>query len=224
MLAKAPKRMNLTFAQFFNIGSQRPRLQLSLKLFAVLPIFLLSAVPALAEPVKINQVVQTLTSSKGTTDLRLNNLTPQDPVAKGGTPRSETPGTQGGTKNESIIPGVMVISETPSLGVDVVEEGEVDGTICDCGEILIAGGGFPKWPLMFLAAVPLVFINDCDSCDDSTSTPTPTPPGPTPSPTPTPEPASLFLFGSALAAAGAGLRRRYAKAKLAEETKTEEDE
>ena len=224
--------MNLTSAQcFLNKGSQHPRLRLGQKFFAVLFIFLLTAVPALAEPVKINQVVQTLSSSQGTPDLRLKTLVSQDPVAKGVTPKSgpgndPTTGTQGGTKTESIISGVMVVSETPSLGVDVVEEGEVDGTICDCGEILVAGGAFPKWPLLFLAAVPLVFINDCDNCDSSTSTPTPTPtpPGPTPTPTPTPEPASLFLFGSALAAAGAGLRRRYAKSKLAEQAQTKEEE
>ena len=91
----------------------------------------------------------------------------------------------------------------------IVEEAEVEGTICDCGEILLPGGAFPKWPLLFLAAVPLVFINDCDDCVQTPeSTPTPTPPPPTATPTPTPEPASLLLFGTGLVAVGAGLRRR----------------
>ncbi len=109
--------------------------------------------------------------------------------------------------------------EERHIGVDdISEEGEVEGTICDCGEILIAGGGFPKWPLLFLAAVPLAFIDindepECTTCN-STPTTTPTPfPSPTPfnapTPTPTPEPASLLIFGTGLLAVGAGLRRRY---------------
>src|SRR6185369_1634619 len=107
-----------------------------------------------------------------------------------------------------------------------IEEGEVDGTICDCGEILIAGGGFPKWPLAFLAAVPLLFIDKDDDCENcQTPTPTPTPPStPTPTPTPTPEPASLLLFGTGLVAFGAGLRHRYRKAKLANQIEETEEE
>jgi hypothetical protein len=129
-----------------------------------------------------------------------------------------------------VISGITVASEGQSLGVEIVEDGEVEGTICDCGEILVAGGAFPKWPFLFLAAVPLIFINDCDDCRQTpesspTPTPTPTPPSnPTPTPTPTPEPASLLLFGSGLLAAGAGLRRRYAKTKLAEQIVNEEEE
>ena len=90
------------------------------------------------------------------------------------------------------------------------------GPFATAVEILIAGGGFPKWPLFFLTAVPLVFIPDCDDCDEQNEpTPTPTPPStPQPTPTPTPEPASLLIFGTGLAAFGAGLRRRY-KARLA---------
>lgn len=218
--------MNLTSAQFLNKGSQLSRLR-GPKLLAILSVFLLTAAPVLAEPVTIKQVVQTLSSSKAIPDLRLNTLVAQDPVAKVGTPpsgpRNDKPA--GGTRPESIIPGVVVGSDITSLGVDIVEEGEVEGTICDCGEILVAGGGFPKWPLMFLAAVPLVFIHNCDDCDETTtSSPTPTPPTPTLRTTPTPEPASLFLLGSGLVAAGAGLRRRFGKAKLTEQTENEEEQ
>jgi hypothetical protein len=158
-------------------------------------------------------------------DLRLNSLV-QDPVAKSVTPKigSDKPaGQPGGIKTESITSGVVVVPDGASIGVDTTEEGEVDGTICDCGEIFIAGGGIPKWPFMLLAAVPVVFITEC--CDENPqSTPTPTPPGnPTPTPPPqVPEPASLLLFGSGLAAAGAGLRRRYSKTKVTEQTKEEE--
>jgi hypothetical protein len=194
---------------------------------ATLIILLFTAVPALAEPVRVNQVVQTLTSSQGVLDLRLNTLA-QDPkgtqqngpggetVAKTGGPK------QTGGKPESVISSVVVVAGT-AVGVEDIEEGEVEGTICDCGEIFIAGAAFPKWPLLFLAAVPVVFINDC--CDETESTPTPTPPStPTPNstPTPTPEPASLLMLGSGLLAAGAGLRRRHAKSKALEEIKEDE--
>jgi PEP-CTERM motif len=207
-------------------------------LCATLFVFLLTAAPVLAEPVRINQVVQTLTSSQGTPDLRINTLVPQDPgtSTKGGAkqsgPRNDSASSQSGINTDAGIPDVAITAEGQKLGVEIVEEGEVEGTICDCGEILVAGGAFPKWPFLFLAAVPLVFINHCDECDDTpnsspTPTPTPTPPNlPTPTPTPpgVPEPTSVLLFGTGLAAFGAGLRQRYAKAKLAEQIKAQEEE
>jgi hypothetical protein len=190
-------------------------------------LLLLTAVPALAEPVTVNQVVQTLTTTQRVVDLRINTLV-QDP-AKGtqqtgpsgeSVAKTHSP-AQPGAKTESVISSVVVATEGSTIGVEDIEEGEVEGTICDCGEIFIAGAGIPKWPFLFLAAVPVVFINDC--CDnDTTPTPTPTPPSiPTPTPTPTtvPEPASLMLFGSGLLAVGAGLRRRYGKPKVLDEIK-----
>jgi PEP-CTERM motif len=217
------KRMNPTFAPLDknspHIARQVPRV-----LVAMLCV-LLTAAPSLADTVQINQVVQTLTSSQGAPGLKLNTFVSQDPVSRamqGSTPRNEN-AAQSGPKADPIV---VVTGEAAGLGVEMTEEGEVEGTICDCGEILVAGGAFPKWPLLFLVAVPLVFIHDCDDCDETpSSTPTPTPPSnPTPTPTPTPEPASLLLFGSGLVAAGAGLRRRYARAKLAEQLKSQEDE
>ena len=207
--------MNLTPAQFAN-----KRLPKRLcRLICATLCLILTAVPALADPVSVNRVVQTLNSSQGIIDLRLA----QDPGKQQSGPRAEGTQAPGGTKTESIISGVAITSEGQQLGVEIVEEGEVEGTICDCGEILVAGGAFPKWPFLFLAAVPLVFINHCDSCDEQdqpTPTPTSTPPSITsPSPTPpeVPEPGSLLLLGTGLAAAGAGLRRRFAKTKTQEE-------
>ena len=221
--------MNLTFSQFL---SKRSR-QISRVVPALLCMVLFSAVPAFADPVRVNQVIQTLTSSHGAPDLKLKSLVSQQQDQKttnGSTqngPRNDT--TAQTTKPDSVISGVVVTGAGKSLGVEVIEEAEVEGTICDCGEILVAGGAFPKWPFMFLAAVPLVFIHDCDDCDKDTSSPTPTPtptPPSTPTPTPTPpgvpEPASLLLLGTGLAAAGAGLRRRYSKTNAVEQTQEEE--
>lgn len=227
--------MNLTSAQIQNSRRRGPRVISAL--VAIVSVFLLTAVPALADTVRINQVVQTLTSSTGSPDLRLNTLVAQDPVQtgnKGATPQTgprndSQASNQGGAKSDSVISGVSVSGGAPQLGVDIIEEGEVEGTICDCGEILVAGGAFPKWPFLFLGAVPLIFIHDCNDCDQEQPTPTPTPTPPTvPTPTPTPpgvpEPATLFLFGTGLAAFGAGLRRRYAKTKSADEMNAQEEE
>jgi hypothetical protein len=235
-MVRSLKRMKLTPAQIFN--KRLPKN--ATRLVAVTLSILLVAVPALADPITSKQVVQTLSSSQGTLDLRLSSLVAQDPATqKGGTqqsgPRAEG-AQQGGTKAESIISGVAITAEGQQLGVEYIEEGEVDGTICDCGEIPpIIAGGFPKWPFLFLAAVPLAFIHTCDDCNEQIESPTPTPtpnptptqfsePTPTPTPTPpgVPEPGSLFLLGTGLAAAGAGLRRRYAKMKMGRQTKEEE--
>lgn len=180
-----------------------------------LVVFLFTAGTVHADSVRINKVVQTLSRYQGPADLRIG--TTQDPVSgqtKTSTPvvgpRTDGQSPSGETaKPEEVLAGVSMIQDPAKLGVEIIEEAEVEGTICDCGEILIPGGAFPKWPLLFLAAVPLVFINDCDDCQETPdSTPTPTPPPPTQTPTPTPEPASLLLFGTGLLAVGAGLRRR----------------
>jgi hypothetical protein len=174
--------------------------------------FLFTAGTVQADSVRINKVVQTLSSYQGPTNLKVNTQDPVSTQTKTGGPKTEgavTPASSETAKPAEVLAGLPTVQDPGKLGVEVIEEAEVEGTICDCGEILIAGGGFPKWPLLFLAAVPLVFINDCDDCEETPeSTPTPTPPPATPTPTPTPEPASLLLFGTGLVAVGAGLRRR----------------
>jgi len=203
-------------------------------LAATIGVFLLTAGSAQADPVQITRVAQTVKSLQGNTDIQLT-LISQDPGKSGVKAPVSGPSTSGVTvgigsgdpKLDALLGGFPTVADDLSIGVDDIgEDGEVDGTICDCGEIFIAGGGFPKWPLLFLTAVPLAFIPDCDDCDHVEPTPTPTP-TPAPSPNqnivPTPEPASLLLFGTGLVAASAGLRRRYRKSKLADQNQTEED-
>jgi|SRR5215213_3547650 len=201
--------MKLTLAQFSGKTPPFGGTHLLHVLAAALIVFFSTAVPALAEPVRLNQVVQTV-GSQGQTELTLNTLVSQDP----GTKVPKTGPTKDPTKTDSLLSGLTVTSDQQGIGIDIIEEGEVEGTICDCGEILIAEGDFPKWTFFFLAAVPLVFINHCDSCAEPPNSTPPTPPTNSTTPTPTPEPASLLLFGTGLLAAGAGLRRRYSKAKL----------
>lgn len=193
-------------------------------------LLLFSAVPAFADPVKIHQVIQTLSSSTGAPDLKLNTLvSQQDPATTKSSnqtgPAKDGAGAQA-PKSDSVISGVTVTGQNQQLGVEIIQEAEVEGTICDCGEIpFIAGGGIPKWPFLFLAAVPLVFIDRDNNEETPTPTPTPTPPStptPTPPPPAVPEPASLLLLGTGLAAFGAGLRRRYSKTKSLEQTEEEE--
>jgi hypothetical protein len=70
--------------------------------------------------------------------------------------------------------------------------------------------GFPKWPLLFLAGIPLFFIHGGDSSTPPIVSPPVVIPTPLPPPvTPTPEPAALLLFGTGLVVLGARLRRRY---------------
>ena len=207
---------------------------------AILAILLLTGAPTHAAPVAIRQVIQVIGSYQNPPELRLRSVsqntnssvddhdgpspvaTASQQSAAGGVTEipDATTGTPGDVviadSSDTLLSGVAV-SDDPQAGVDVVDQGDVEGTICDCGEITVAGGGFPKWPLLFLAAIPFFFIHGCDHCD--TPTPTPTPPG-TPE---IPEPASLLLFGSGLAAFGAGLRRRYAKGKLAAQLRSTEE-
>lgn len=224
--------MSVTRSHFSIKNSQPDGLRVTRLICATICLFFLTAVPTLAEPVTINQVVQTLNASQGVPDLRLNSLVTQVTDQKGTQqtgPRTDNgSGTQGGTKTDSIITGVTVTAQGQQVGVETIANGDVEGTICDCGDFIIPEG-FPKWPFFFLGAIPLAFIDHCNNCDTPSSNPTPTPtptPPSTPTPTPTPqvpEPTSLLLFGTGLAAAGAGLRRRYAKAKLVQAIKAKEE-
>jgi PEP-CTERM motif-containing protein len=203
---------------------------------AILSVLFLAGSPVHAGPVAISEVIQVIASYQNPPDLRLRNVSQTGNTAMPGASRSTSATSSG---KQSAVDGSIDISDTSAASpsssdsllagvasgsdegtVDIIDQGDVEGTVCDCGEITVSGG-FPKWPLLFLAAIPFFFIHDCDDCETPSVTPTPTP---TPTPeTPIPEPASLLLFGSGLAAFGAGFRRRYAKAKLAAQVQTTEE-
>ena len=205
---------------------------------AILAISLLSGAPTHAAPVAISEVIQVLGSYQNPPELWLRSVsqsanssvddtdgpTPvataaQESAASGVAeiPDASTGSVVTSTDSADTLLSGVAVSADPQGGVDVVDQGDVEGTICDCGEITVAGGGWPKWPLLFLAAIPFFFIHGCDRCE--TPTPSITPPG-TPE---IPEPASLLLFGSGLAAFGAGLRRRYARGKLMTQLQSTEE-
>jgi hypothetical protein len=190
---------------------------------------LLAAVPAKAGPVEYRDVVP-LSSAFGrsggpSVDLRLRSFTQQqqqgksdarpDSIAgvaqdtKAGGPASGGSGEGAATaapNTSAPLTGDGTAPQDQQPTVTTINLGEVDGTLCDCGEIKIPGGGFPLWPLLGFAGIPLFFIPG----DEDVPTSTPTPP-PTQPPPQVPEPTTLLLFGSGLAALGAGARRRRAR-------------
>ena len=197
-----------------------------------LSLLLLAAGPAQAGPVMFSDVVTeaiaTDASGQQDFDLRLR-LAPQGgQTTSTSNAQSQNP-SSGNTGNTSTTNTQVQTAQGQTVGsVEVVQLGDVTGTVCDCGEIIApgVGGHFPKLPFLALAAIPLLLIprggNEAPSATPTPlasptppTSPTPTPPGtptPTPTPQPVPEPTTLLLLGTGLAALGARARRRAARA------------
>lgn len=198
----------------------------------MLSVLLIAAVPAQAGTVRFGDVIALATingqSGRPNVDLRLRSVTQQSggattqdrQVASAGnnsqdrkniqTPAAAT--APAGNADTSITGTGVPVQQQGSVQVETIELGDIQGTICDCGEIAAPPGGFPKLPFLALAGIPLLFLGG-----DSDTPPTDIiiiPPPPTPPPPPqVPEPATLLLLGSGLAALGAGARRRRAAAR-----------
>ena len=183
----------------------------------LLSVLLLASTPVKAGPVTIGDVIQVIGSYQNPPGIGLRGYSQgrssSTNLASG--PREIIDPSVVVFNDDSLLSGVVFKTETTQDPVNIIA-GDVEGSVCDCG-FITEPVGFPKWPLLFLAAIPFFFIedDDCDDCDKVVApTPTPTPTvTPTP-PAPVPEPASLLLFGSGLAAFAASMRRRRLKAKL----------
>jgi acyl-CoA hydrolase len=191
-------------------------------------LFIAAAASAQASPVRYDDVFALASvvgqSGRSSVDLRMRSAsrpmitsTQQTASNQGSLDQKQTATPAPDTAPPGSLTGTVVAP--PSAGqqttVETIELGEVQGTICDCGEILFPGGGFPLWPLLGLGAVPLFFIHkDKTPPTEVLPTPTPTvtpPPPPPPPPTPIPEPTTIFLLGTGLLAFGTKARRARAR-------------
>ncbi len=202
----------------------------------VASLLLLVTVPIQASPIKFADVVNVMGDlHRGHQNEQLRLRVTQDPAAPlnvrsnvatsnatGVSPATDEnvvtasnqlAATENSSTSSSLVAGTDIAPQQPQGDVQVFDQDQVSGTICDCGEIPAVGGGVPLWP--FLLLIPLVCVTGVCTGDDKEKPP------PTPTPTPeVPEPASLLLLGSGLAALGASARRRYAKMKAAKDAAT----
>jgi len=187
----------------------------------MLSLLVLTAGSAQASPIRfadvIAQAVATGTGDRQTFDLRLRTLPQDTRMGNAGQQTQTPPSTNTSNSDQTQAPAQTPTSSNGSVtntevqttpgqsgNVETVQVGDVTGTVCDCGEILIPGGHFPKLPFLALGGIPFLFIHHNTPPEEVFPTPTPTTPS-------VPEPTTLLLLGSGLVAIGAGARRRRAR-------------
>ena len=170
---------------------------------------------AYADTISTRNVRQVLVSNQSAPELRISAVSDYRIPGFGfDTPTAPTVeyfnfGTHGRVDSHSLLSGVAFYSLAQPQDPKKVPLDDVNVTICDCGdETMLVPGGFPKWPLVFLAGLPLFFIKGGeDILPPLIPTPPSSPPTQTPTPTPTPEPTSLVLLLTGLGAVGLRYRR-----------------
>src|SRR5260370_1015906 len=138
---------------------------MSNRFFRLIPtmvsLLLLVAVPTQASPIKFADVMNAMGDlQKGSQieQLRLRAIAQepgQEPLSAASKslagPTAPASDTDVQPVAPTLIAGAEAAPQQPQGAVQVFEQDNVDGTICDCGEIPAVGGGFPKWPFLFLA-------------------------------------------------------------------------
>jgi len=179
----------------------------------ILAAYLLAlATPSYADPVETRQITQVVTSGYNVPDIRLRALTIDD------VPHEQIPSIPSKNDSQPHFETVVAmdfsslsLQQDPQKGIHPT----VETTICDCADLMIpVAGGFPKWPLFFLAGIPLIFIKGGEQELPPIDIPKPTPPPPpAQTPTPTPEPTSLLLLLTGVCAVGVRLRKSVRRSK-----------
>ena len=179
-----------------------------------------------AAPIRFNQIVQIVNAKPGTANsggfAQLRLVNGEFVLTDDGDDKDDDESGKSKMPQDN-----RVITETRS---EIVED-----EVCDCAPIDVPKAGFPKYALLGLAAIPLIFLltrakytptptptppgmTPTPTPPGMTPTPTPTPPGMTPTPTvtptppePVPEPMTLLLFGTGLASVGIAARKKFRK-------------